>query len=146
MFKNRHVDRAPSIRPHDVDLYGRGVRGCPYLFQEHRNTVSDFDREVVHFLDERYDAVAVDVVVEIADLHITCRHQQILGIDRLHHLVNAHTPREHLLSIQKYRNLPNGSSECWRKRYSLDGTQLRTDCEIGDVAHLFLAEARTAQH
>src|SRR5206468_11588693 len=115
------------------------------ILEIHRYPVDDFDREVIHLLDQRDDAVAVDVVVEVTDLDIPRRYQEVLGVDRLDDLVRADSARQHLLPIEKDRNLPHRAAERGWKRNALDRAQLRTDREIGEVADLLLAEGRAVQ-
>ena len=127
LLEDRHVHGAPSVHPNNVHLDRRGISRRPHILQVDRDSIHHLHRKVIHLLDERNDAIAVHVVVEVADLDIPRRHQEVFGVDRLDDLVRADPARQHLLAIEKDRDLPHRSTERRRKRNSLDRAQLRAD-------------------
>ena len=145
LLQDRHVHGSASVDSHRIDLHRRRIRGRAHIPQKRRHAVRDLHRKVVHVLDQRHDAVAVDVVVEVADLDVAGWHQQIFGIHGFDNVVRADPPREHFFTVQKDGDLPDRAAEGGWQRHTLHRPKLRTHGIVGDVAHFLLAETGTTE-
>src|SRR5437879_3533428 len=116
MFSNTTMElstNVPTARasPPNGYLDRRRISRRPHILEIHRDTVDDFHREIIHLLDERNDAIAVHVVIEVADLYVPRRGQEVFCVDCLDDIVRADPARQHLLAIEKDRDLPHRSTE-----------------------------------
>ena len=75
-----------AVHPHDRGLNGGAVRRRADVAHEDRCAVHDFDGDVVDLIDYTDQTIRVDVVVQIADLHVAGWNNRALGIDRFHHV------------------------------------------------------------
>ncbi len=133
-----------AIDPYHVGLDHRRVHSFPHVSQEHRNPVHDLDGDVVHLVDNLDHTVRVDVIIEVADLHIAGRQEDALQVHRAHNLVSGNATSQHALRIQEDRDLPNSSTKCGRECYARHFAQLRPDVEVGQIAHFLLRHRLTA--
>src|SRR5262249_38273947 len=78
-----NVDLTFPIDVNDVGLNGGSVLDRADVFDEDRSAVLDLDRKVVDVRDARNHAVGVDLIVEVADLSVAGRNEDVEIAERL---------------------------------------------------------------
>ncbi len=126
-------------------MNGSAVGGRADVAHEDRRAVHDFDGDVVDLLDHVDEAVRIDVVVQIADLHVAGRDDGALGIEGFDDVGWGHVAREHPLLIEEDGDLPDFSAQRGAERNAGDGGDLLAHGEVGQVADFFRAQ-RLAAH
>src|SRR6185295_13022531 len=111
LLHNWEIDRALPVDPDHVGLDHRRIHRLGHFLQRDRNTADHLHRDAIHVIDDLDHAVRVDVVIEVADLHVTGWEQHGLIIYGVDDFRGRNATGQHPFTIQEHCDLPYGSPE-----------------------------------
>ena len=144
LLENRQVHGPLAVHADDIALNHRGIDRFPHVAETNRDAVLHLDRDLVHAIDNLDQTVRVDVVIEVADLHVAGRQQEALLVDGGDDLLGRNASRQHAFAIEKDGDLADRASKTRRHENTGDGGELRTDVVIGLVPNVLFAEPLAA--
>src|SRR4029077_18624834 len=99
------------------------------------------DDNVLHGLDQLELVVREHVVVDVANLDVARRHEEVRVIDRANHVQDRDALRVQEIAVEVNRDLPDLAPVHVGGRHPVDPLDLRVHRVVRDVVELTLVEA-----
>ena len=94
------INLPPPVDAHHVGLNEGGVLGRPHVAQVGRIPQLRAQRNALHLVHDIVHRVRVDGEVGIAELGIAGRHEEVVAVERVHHVGQRDLAGLHLLAIK----------------------------------------------
>ena len=135
---DRDVDLPLPVDPDDIRLDLVGVLRHGDVFQEDRRAVLHLHRDVVELRHLRDHPVRIDEVVHLAELRVAGRDEDVVALQRLHHVHRRKVAGVELVTVHVGQDPPELSPVNRRRDDPRDPLEAVAEVEVGDVVQLRL--------
>jgi len=137
---DRQVDLSLAVHPHDVGLDLRAVPGLPDVAQEHRRVADHLDRHGVEIFDLRHHCIGDDLEIEVAELGIAGRDEDVLVAQGRHDIERRQVARCKLHGIDVGEDAAQLAAVDRGRDHARNALQSIAQIEVGDVVEPGLVE------
>ena len=133
LLEDGNIHRMLAINAHDVGLNGARILGFTNVANHHGSQPNGFDGEEIDLRSGGDLTVGVDVVVHVADAHVTGRQDQVGFVNRLNHIEETELMGFQFDRVDKNLDLPVCAAERLRHRGALHVGNLVAYLKLGQI-------------